>query len=205
MCLQLEKRSKIRAAKPAATKKSESPRYRTNAEVTDLVRHFEDTTLPRDKWTHAAHLVVALDFARRFPAPEGLTRLRAAIKRYNKWTGTPETPTRGYHETITIAWFHLVDHFLEVFDDGRSLAALADALVELYATDELFRHYSRERLLSADARAGWVEPDRLPLPALAAFTKADRAWLVALNEQAARNFEQNRNARPEPATLVATS
>ncbi len=196
MCFQLAKRSKAPAAatKPAAHKTAETPpRYRTNDEVQGLVRRFEDMTLPREAWTHEAHLVVALDFARRFRPTEGLTRLRAAIKQYNKATGTPETKTRGYHETITVAWFHLVHHFLEVFDDGRSLAALADALVELYAKEELFRHYTRERLLGTDARAGWVEPDLQPLPALAAFTKADQAWLEALNARAAQTFALNRS------------
>jgi hypothetical protein len=27
-----------------------------------------------------------------------------------------------------------------------------------------FRHWSRERIFASDARAGWVDPDLLPLP-----------------------------------------
>jgi hypothetical protein len=191
MCIELAPgtASPARTATPAARAVAPAvAKYRTNLEVTSLVRRFEDGVLPREEWTHAAHLIVALDFARRSSPQDGLTRLRLAIKRHNKATGTPETETRGYHETITVAWFQLVRHFLEVFDDGRSLAALADALVELYSKETLFAHYSRERLLGREARARWVEPDLQPLPGLAPvapYAAADAAWLEALDVRAA--------------------
>jgi hypothetical protein len=170
-------------------------RYRTTREVRALVRRFDETTLPREEWTHEAHLVVALDIARRHRPQEAVTRLRASIKRLNAAHGTPETETRGYHETITLAWFHLVRHFLEVFDDGRSLAALVDALVERFAAkDALFEHYSRERLLSREARARWVEPDLRPLPALEPFARQDQEWLQSLDARAATLTAKARRA-----------
>jgi len=187
MCKQLETKrpAKTRPALAVERAPKPAPKYRTNTEIAELIRRFEDATLPREEWTHGAHLVVAMAFARRFRPAEAFTRLTAAIKRYNKATGTPETPTRGYHETITVAWFHLVLHFLEVFDDGRSLAALADALVELYSKDELFRHYTRDRLLAPTARAGWIAPDLVALPELQPYTNADREWLNALDARIA--------------------
>lgn len=76
-------------------------------------------------------------------------------------------------------------HFLDVFDDGRSEAALADALVDLYSKDTLLEHWSRERLRTPEARAGWVEPDRAPLPRLAAETRQDQRWLDSLSNRVA--------------------
>jgi hypothetical protein len=163
--------------------------YRTNAQILDLLRDFKSGELPRAEWTHAAHLIVALCYARLYPAAEALRRLRAAIQHYNVASAKTEAQKTGYHETITLAWFHLVRHFLDVFEDGRSLPALADALVELYSKDELRKHYTRDRLLSAEARATWVAPDLAPLPELGAFTRQDRNWLRTLaakaNEQLA--------------------
>jgi hypothetical protein len=176
-----------RAAEPAAPvappgRAVKLPAFARNVE--GLVRAFEDATLAREDWTHAAHLVVALSYAHRHRL-EAYTRLRDGIRRYNAATGLVETPTRGFHETITRAWFQLVLHFLDLFDDGRPLQALATDLIEVYERDELFRHFSRERLLAAGARAGWVEPDRAPLPELEPLTPSDRRWLAALEARVA--------------------
>jgi hypothetical protein len=41
---------------------------------------------------------------------------------------------------------------------------MADALIAEYGDKNLpFRYWSRERLMSPEARAGWVEPDLEPL------------------------------------------
>lgn len=178
---------------PAALAASAAPLPAYAKNVEGLVRAFEDATLAREDWTHAAHLVVALVYAHRHRL-DAYTRLREAIKRYNRATGTPETPTRGYHETITAAWFHLVLHFLDLFDDGRPLAHLVDDLVQVYGRDELFAHFSRERLMTPEARAGWVEPDLKPLPALEPFTPEDNRWLKAHAEA----------ARTAPPVVAAT-
>jgi len=188
---------------PLPKREPRAPDYGTNASIAALVQSFEQATLPREQWTHTAHLVVALAYARRQRPSVAFARLRDAIQRYNQATGAVATATRGYHETITRAWFHLVRHFLDVFDDGRSLAALADALVGLYASkDVLFEHFSRERLLSAEARAGWVEPDVRALPELEVFTREDRVWLSALDGRAAA-LASNAPAKPVAPLALA--
>ena len=225
MCIETTpiKKTKRKAAKrhalaaPMATPIApRAPRdYRTNRQIFDLLRDFKEGKLPREDWTHAAHLIVALCYARLYPAPEALARLRAAIQHYNVATAKTKAQATGYHETITLAWFHLVRHFLDVFEDGRSLPALADALVELYSKDELFEHYTRDRLLGAEARATWVEPDLLPLPTLEVLTRKDRNWLKALavkaNAQLAVAQPVTAPWKPEPqpavdlaATIAAT-
>lgn len=140
-----------------------------------LLNAFETATLAREDFTHAAHLVVALAYAHGQRA-EAYGLLREGIQRYNAATGLVETPTRGYHETITQAWFHLVLHFLDLFDEGQSLQSLAEDLIQLFERDDLFRHYSRGLLLTHAARSGWVEPDLEPLPPLEPLTPADRRW-----------------------------
>ncbi len=62
---------------------------------------FEDGTLPKDEWTHRAHLAVALWYATRLPFEEALAAVRNGIQAINAVHGVVTTPFRGYHETIT--------------------------------------------------------------------------------------------------------
>jgi hypothetical protein len=138
--------------------------YSTAAEIECLVRNFESGLLPRQSWTHAAHLTVGLWYLLRHPWPEAVRRVRAGIKRYNEASGIPTTRESGYHETITLFWLRMVRRYLETAQRECSLLALANGLVERYAKSGLpFEYYTRERLMSWEARAGWVEPDLKPL------------------------------------------
>jgi hypothetical protein len=143
---------------------SERP-YEAAAEVERVVAGFMDGTLSHAEWTHRAHLTVALWYATHHDAAEALDLVRAGILRLNAAHGVPTTPTRGYHETITRFYMHVVAHFVEQEESGGDWAERTNRLVERYGHRELpLRHYSEARLKSAEARAGWVEPDLRALP-----------------------------------------
>jgi hypothetical protein len=138
--------------------------FSTTGEMLELVRRFEDCTLPREEWTHAAHLTVALWHLLQFDWPEAVARVRARIQRYNAAHNIPTTPTGGYHETLTIFWLRAVRAFLEAErNEARALVHLANELAETHDKGLPLRHYTRERLFSPEARANWVEPDLKPL------------------------------------------
>jgi hypothetical protein len=138
--------------------------FRTTEEMLELVRRFEDCTLPREEWTHIAHLTVALWHLLQFDWPEAVARVRCGIKRYNAAHGILTTPTGGYHETLTIFWLRTVRSFLDAErNEARALVHLANELAETADKSLPLRHYTRERLFSTEARAGWVEPDLKPL------------------------------------------
>ncbi len=142
----------------------EAKTYRSGEEMFELLRRFEDCTLPREEWTHAAHLTVALWHLLQFDWPEACARVRRGIKRYNAAHGIPATPTGGYHETLTLFWLRHVRAFLgDHFNEARSLDDLANELAETADKTLPLRHYSRELLFSWEARLGWVEPDLKPL------------------------------------------
>ena len=91
--------------------------------------------------------------------------MRDGILRLNQAHGVPTTPTRGYHETITRFYMHVVAHHLRVEPAGDDWADRANRLYRrLGARDLPLRHYSEARLKSAEARARWVEPDLRPMP-----------------------------------------
>ena len=134
-------------------------------EVTDLVTRFADGSLPASDWTHRAHLTVALWYATHHAPAEALCLMREGILRLNRAHGVPTTPTRGYHETIKRFYMQVVSHHLRAEPAGVDWANRANlAYQRLGARDLPLRHYSEARLKSAEARAGWVEPDLRPLP-----------------------------------------
>jgi len=91
--------------------------------------------------------------------------LRDGIRRLNESHGNVNTATDGYHETITAAYVTLLAAYLEACPPGLLLDARVERLLAspVAARDMLFTFYSRERLMSVEARARWVEPDLAPL------------------------------------------
>jgi len=122
-------------------------------------------TLAKDEWTHAAHITVGTWHVYHHGGDEALPLLRARIRALNEALGGLNTATGGYHETITAAYVTLLAGFLERFAGDLPLGpALARVKASpLLDREVLLRFYSRERLCSMEARAGWVEPDLQPL------------------------------------------
>jgi hypothetical protein len=130
-----------------------------------LAAAFCDCSLPKALWTHEAHLRVGLWHLLRHSPDEALVRLRDGICRYNVACGVANTETSGYHESITRFYVRLIARFVAGADRDRPMDDLADELVRDYGDRELpLLHWSKERLMSPEARQGWVEPDLAPLP-----------------------------------------
>ena len=136
------------------------------APVPPLVARFEDCTLPKEEWTHRAHLTVALWYASHHSPAEALDRMRSGILRLNQAHGVPTTPTRGYHETITRFYVRVLCDYV-ASEEERPVGSWPERVARLlsrYGDRELpLRHYTKDRLMSPEARFGWVEPDLLPL------------------------------------------
>ena len=128
------------------------------------LRRFEDHSLPHAQWTHRAHLKVAYLYLLRRPYPEALERMRTGIQAYNAAHGIQDTPTGGYHETLTQVWLQLVHTALRQFGPAESADAFFDAQTQLSDKRTPLLFYSRERLMSAEAKRMFMEPDLAPLP-----------------------------------------
>jgi hypothetical protein len=138
----------------------------TAASLPPLVARFEDCTLPKEEWTHRAHLTVGLWYASGLPYGEALVAVREGILRLNVAHGVPTTPTRGYHETITRFYMRVLCDYV-ASEEERPVGSWPERVARLlsrYGDRELpLRHYTKDRLMSPEARFGWVEPDLLPL------------------------------------------
>jgi len=110
------------------------------------------------EFTHRDHLRMAFAYARRdgvAGALKGARRIRILAEAHGD--------SGKYHETLTVGWARVVGHYALVCDALPFDDFLA-ANPQLLERDLLSSHYSRELLFSAEARAGFVEPDRAPLP-----------------------------------------
>lgn len=131
-----------------------------------LAAAFCNRTLPKALWTHGAHLRIGLWHVMHYPADEALALLRERIAAYNIASGTANTNNSGYHETLTRFFVGRIAHFLATAQTGgRSIDELATELIEVLGDSRApLEYYSRELLMSAEARRNWVEPDLRPLP-----------------------------------------
>jgi hypothetical protein len=141
--------------------------YSNLDEIIDLICGFESGELPRSQWTHQAHLSVGAWYLSQYPITEATTLIRNGIQHYNRCQGIVTTKDSGYHETITIFWIKAIAKFLANIDNYPTEASTLDKinlLLDHYQDKYLpFQYYSRELLMSWEARSCWVEPNLLPL------------------------------------------
>lgn len=122
--------------------------------------------LPREAWTHEAHLGACLWLLTERPDIDIDAEIAGIIRRFNESVGGVNDDHGGYHDSITRAFVAGVRLFLlETAETG--LARRVNALLrsDIGRRDWPLRFYSRELLFSVAARRAFVEPDLAPLPA----------------------------------------
>jgi hypothetical protein len=136
----------------------------TDEEIDRIGRGVLDRTLPKREWTHAAHFAAAFWVLTR-PGMEAERDMPGLIRAYNEATGTLNTDTGGYHETITLASLRASRAWLEARAKDPLYAALEALLASEYGrSDWLLAYWSKPVLFSVLARRTWVEPNLRPLP-----------------------------------------
>jgi len=134
-----------------------------------LLTEFEECTLPLELWTHRAHLRVGYMYVRKYGLDAAVERMRSGIQRFNAAGQIPEAIDRGYHETVTQAWLRLISTYLADESSDQCSESFLDAHPDLGDKRVLLQFYSRERIMSWEAKRGFVEPDLAPLPVASGF------------------------------------
>jgi hypothetical protein len=140
--------------------------FRSDAEIAHLGEGLLSRTLPREEWTHEAHLA-ATTWLLLKRTDIDLDEDRPGIhRRYNESVGGANSDTEGYHETITRVFLRGVRVFLAEADSKEPPHALVNELLLLPMgrRDWPLGFYSRERLFSVEARRNFVPPDLAALP-----------------------------------------
>lgn len=140
--------------------------FESSAAVRHLGERLIASCLPRDEWTHEAHVAACYWLAAEQPNICLSTDLPDIIRRHNDSVGTPNTDSSGFHATITHCYAVGVAAFHRRCDPALALVERVNALLAEPegARDWPLSFYSRERLFSVEARRAVILPDLAPLP-----------------------------------------
>lgn len=148
--------------------KDEGPRLFADDEaIRHVGRGLLDRSLPKEEWTHEAHLAACLWIVTERPEIDPVRDMRGIISAYNEAVGGVNDDHGGYHDSITHCFIAGVRSWM-----ARSGAeTLVDRVNGLLLAREgrrdwPLRFYSRERLFSVEARRARIEPDLRPFPQL---------------------------------------
>lgn len=126
----------------------------------EFLRLFHDTSLPGEEFRHKGHLRLAWLILSRHQREVAETIVAQEIRRLASASGA----TNRYHDTLTRFWVRLLSHVMEKVPEGRSIDELLAMFPFLLDKSLPYRHWHGETFNSEQARAGWVEPDLVPLP-----------------------------------------
>lgn len=123
-----------------------------------LLRGFEECTVPAGSWRHRQHVEVAWLYLSRHPLLDALPRYAVGLKRLAASFGAADK----YHETITWAFMLLVHERMERAERSETWAEFEANNDDLFMWPSpiLTRYYSEDRLWSDLARRVFVLPDR---------------------------------------------
>ncbi len=116
-----------------------------------LLLAFDRCQLPAAEWNHRAHLEVAAAIY-QLCGEFGWQAMCLGIQRLNQAHGVPQTPTRGFHFSLTRLYYQWVGQALQSPDWEK-------AVQQLSRPERVLQYYRRETINSWEARCGWVEPD----------------------------------------------
>lgn len=134
-----------------------------------FLRGFEQCTLPKQEWTHGAHIAAAANYLFLSNIDVVLPLMRARIQAYNLSVGGANTATSGYHETLTRFWLIIVAELLRQRQPVSRLDAVRQAVAIFGESRALHTlYYSGDVVKDPSARQTWRAPDLLPLPETAA-------------------------------------
>lgn len=131
-------------------------------EFDHIIEGFRAKTLPAKEWTHEAHLIAGLWHVANFDYEAALLKMRENIKTYNEASGGQNTDSSGYHESITVFWVWLLNEFWKRNStDNQSFEEVCNVFLTSKYCDRnaAFTFYTREKLLSREARLTFVAPD----------------------------------------------
>jgi hypothetical protein len=140
--------------------------FYSDAEVEHIGEDLLARTLPRPEWTHEAHLAATTYLLLKRPDIDIDEELPGIIRAYNESVGGVNSDAEGYHETITRVFLHGARLFLSEADPNDPLHELVNELLSspMGRRDWPLRFYSKDRLLSVEARRNFIPPDLAALP-----------------------------------------
>jgi hypothetical protein len=126
-----------------------------------FVAAFLHGALPPPQFHHRDHLRLAWYLTRS----QGVASATQTITTNIRAFATRHGQAGKYHDTMTRFWIRLVGHIVALHPEISEFDAFLAAFPHLLDKDLPYRHWRRETMAGDRARAQWVEPDLLALPA----------------------------------------
>ena len=122
-----------------------------------LLKKFEELTLPADEFRHEDHLRLAWYLSGQCALTDAIDRLVNGIKRFADYAGAPGL----YHETITLFYLYEIYARRQKLPGGHSWQDFRDSNPELFASHREFmsRHYQETVLNSTTAKTHYIPPN----------------------------------------------
>lgn len=141
----------------------EFERYRSKAEIEEVVRRFESCDYEPEEFFHTRHLTVAAWYFSHLDTKAAEECMRAGLRRFIRHHGK-----NGYHVTITEFWLRLVNKTLQEIEPEVDFVARVNQVVDcLNHKSLIYEYYSREQLDTSEAKAAWIEPELKSIPGAA--------------------------------------
>jgi hypothetical protein len=132
----------------------------TEEGIDAFLARFENGSLPKEQWTHGAHILGGSCYVHRLGEAAALDHMRVCVRRYNEAVGGQNTETSGYHETVTAFWIKLLHAYLLTKQPvGRAEFAAMTIAHFVPQRDIYRRYYDFDVVASTEARARWVQPN----------------------------------------------
>ena len=124
----------------------------------ELIRKFEDRTLPSEVFRHRVHVKIAWLYLNRYSKLEALERFTTNLRNFAAHLGKPQL----YHETITWGHIFLIHERMMRAVESQNWEEFSEANADLLNwRDGIFKqYYSQEVIASELARSTFVLPDR---------------------------------------------
>ena len=103
--------------------------FHSDADIEHLGEGLLARTLPREEWTHEAHLAATTYLLLKRPDVDLGKALPGIIRAYNESVGGVNSDTEGYHDTITRAYLRGIRLFLGGADCSRPIHELVNELL----------------------------------------------------------------------------
>ncbi len=126
----------------------------------EFLRRFHESNLPSEEFRHRGHLRLAWLVLSRHQRDEAEQIVSREIQQFAIANGA----SGRYHDTLTRFWVRLIGHAMETAPETRSVDELLARFPFLLDKSLPYRHWRGETFNSDQARAGWIEPDILPVP-----------------------------------------
>lgn len=136
--------------------------FTNETEIDELINGFLNKTLPKDKWTHEAHLTTAIWHLKTLEYYEAVCLIKSRIISYNLSVGGVNDSNNGYHETITVFWMKVV-YFYVNNNKSKTLLELCNEFLSSQLSSRALPtyFYDKEKLMSPKFRSIFMESKKV--------------------------------------------